>query len=225
MKPLQDRHANRHCTALTRVDVLVLLGVVVVLFLVLLWLGPYQEARLRAKVARIVCIKNLRQIGVAHWIWRADHDNQFPASALITNTNMREWIAAGNAVPFFQIMSNELASPNVLVCPADRDHEAALSFTNGFSAKNISYFLGLDATDTNPQLLLSGDDNFEIGSVPVKPGLLEIPTNAPLAWTAARHNFAGNISLADSSVQQVTQSGLRRALMQTGVATNRLLIP
>ncbi|HTI97459.1 MAG TPA: hypothetical protein VL527_01045 [Dongiaceae bacterium] len=225
MKPQQDRHANRHCAALTRVDVLVLLGVVVVLFLVLLWLGPYQEARLRAKVARIVCIQNLRQIGVAHWIWRADHDNQFPASALITNASMRGWIAAGNAVPFFQLMSNELFSPKVLVCPADRDHVATANLTNGLSAKNISYFFGLDATDTNAQSLLSGDDNFEISGVPVKPGLVEIPTNAPLSWTAARHNFAGNISLADSSVQQVTQSDLRRALMQTGVATNRLLIP
>ncbi|HTI97460.1 MAG TPA: hypothetical protein VL527_01050, partial [Dongiaceae bacterium] len=164
-------------------------------------------------------------IGVATRVWGGDHNDQYPTSALITNANIQKWIAAGNAVPFFQIMSNELVSPKVLACPADRDHEAALSFTNGFSATNISYFIGLDADDRNPQSLLSGDDNFEIGGVPVKPGLLEFPTNAPLSWTAARHDSAGNIGLADGSVQQLTSSGLRKATAVTGAVTNRLLIP
>jgi hypothetical protein len=74
-------------------------------------------------------------------------------------------------------------------------------------------------------MLLSGDDNFEIGGVPVKSGLLELSTNTPISWTAARHKFVGNIGLSYGSVQQVTQSGLRQAVQQAGFATNRLAIP
>jgi prepilin-type processing-associated H-X9-DG protein len=122
-------------------------------------------------------------------------------------------------------MSNELSTPRILICPADADHACATNFGAGFKNSHISYFVGLDATETNSQAFLSGDDNFAISRVPVNSGLLELSTNAPIAWTAARHKFAGNIGLADGSVQQLSQNGLRQAVQQTGVATNRLAIP
>jgi hypothetical protein len=74
-------------------------------------------------------------------------------------------------------------------------------------------------------MFLSGDDNFAIGGVPVKPGLLEFSTNAPITWTAERHNRLGNIVLDDGSVADTTSSFLQQLLVQTGVATNRLAIP
>jgi hypothetical protein len=40
----------------------------------------------------------------------------------------------------------------------------------------------------NPQMILSGDDNFEISGVPVKSGLLELSSNAPISWTALDTN-------------------------------------
>ena len=89
------------------------------------------------------------------------------------------------------------------------------------ASSNISYFININAAEAYPQMLLSGDDNFEIGGVPVKSGLLELSTNTPISWTAKRHKFVGNLAIADGSVQQVTQSGLRSAL----VTTNRLAIP
>jgi prepilin-type processing-associated H-X9-DG protein len=91
--------------------------------------------------------------------------------------------------------------------------------------KNVSYFVGLNASEDDPQAILSGDDNFEIGGIAVKSGLLELPTNSPIAWTVARHKFSGNILLADGSVQTVTISALTNLLHQTGLATNRLAIP
>jgi prepilin-type processing-associated H-X9-DG protein len=91
--------------------------------------------------------------------------------------------------------------------------------------QNVSYFVGLDASAENPRTILSGDDNFEIGGVPVKSGLLEISSNMPIAWSAARHKFGGNIGLADGSVQSVDNIGLSKLLDQSGLATNRLAIP
>ena len=121
-------------------------------------------------------------------------------------------------------MSNELSTPKTLICPADV-RQPAKDFGSTFCNSNISYFVGVDADQSHPQMILSGDDNFEIAGIPVKSGLLELSTNAPVAWTAARHKFVGNIGLADGSVQQVTTHSLKTALQQTGLATNRLAIP
>ena len=96
----------------------------------------------------------------------------------------------------------------------------------GLSNSNISFFVSVDVTNsTNPQMILSGDSNFEIGGVPVKSGLLQLGSSDSVAWTAARHKYAGNIGLADGSVQSVTTAGLRNCLQQTDLATNRFAIP
>jgi hypothetical protein len=83
----------------------------------------------------------------------------------------------------------------------------------------------LDASSDQPEIFLSGDENFAIGGVPVKSGLLELSTNMAITWTTARHKFIGNIGLADGSVQQITTTNLQRAIQSTGVATNRLELP
>ena len=60
---------------------------------------------------------------------------------------------------------------------------------------------------------------------PGKSGLLQLSSNSPVNWTAARHVVQGNVALADGSVQGFIAPKLRSALGETGVATNRLLIP
>ena len=80
-----------------------------------------------------------------------------------------------------------------------------------------------DAEESNPQMLLAGDDNFEVGGAPVNSGLLILVSNTPLAWSAARHHFAGNVGLADGSVQSLSNPGLTN--LPTSLATNRLAIP
>ena len=123
----------------------------------------------------------------------------------------------------WQMMSNELSTPKILLCPADTEHDAATSFSTGFSDANISYFIGLDATEGNPQALLLGDDNLAVGSTPVKPGILNLATNVPVTWTAARHKFTGNFALTDGSVQQTTSTGLTAALASSAT-TNQLVV-
>jgi prepilin-type processing-associated H-X9-DG protein len=136
-----------------------------------------------------------------------------------------ELVNVGDAVSTFLIMSNELGSPKVLVCFSDSNRIAALSFSQGLNNSNISYFVGLNAREELPQTILSGDDNFATDGVPAKSGLLELSTNASVAWTAARHNLLGNIGFADGSVQSLSNSNLLIYLQQTGLATNRLAIP
>ena len=120
-------------------------------------------------------------------------------------------------------MSNELSSPKVLVCPSDT-RLAATNFTTGFSNTNISYFISLDADESNPQMLLAGDRNIVSGKKPVN-GILTLTSNDVVSWTRAMHRLQGNVAIADGHVDQLTTPRLQQALRNTGAATNRLAFP
>jgi prepilin-type processing-associated H-X9-DG protein len=218
MKP---RFSNQRNQALTLTEVLVV--VLILAFFAVLVVLTFRVAKL--KISSVNCFEKLKMIGLGYRVWAQDHNDKYPMEVSVTNGGAMEFVNNGNVVTVFQIMSNELGTPKVLICPYDSERTCATNFSTDFTSKNISYFVGLDANQTHPQTLLSGDDNFEIGGVPVKPGLLKLSTNTPISWTAARHKFAGNILLADGSVQTVTVQGLQKLLQQTGLATNRLAIP
>ena len=218
MKP---RYSNRQNHALTLVDVLVVIFVFAVLMAILLSALPRKHDWRRG----LNCEFNLRQVGVAFRIWEGDHNDKYPMGASITNGGMMELAATGNAAAIFQVMSNELSTPKIVLCPQDLSRDYATNFTSDFTKNRISYFVGLDATESDPQSILSGDDNFEIGGVPVKPGLLEISSNTPIAWSAARHKFSGYLLMADGSVGRFGNSMLTNRPCQLGSATNRLAIP
>lgn len=122
----------------------------------------------------------------------------------------------------FQAMSNLLADPKVLVCPSDVRVPAAYLAGN-LSNTNLSYFLGLDARDTNPQMFLTGDRNLTNGPLPPN-RILVLNTNFPLGWTREMHHYRGNIGLADGSVQQYSNIRLTDALRDESF-TNRLAMP
>ncbi len=220
MKP---RVSHQKTAALALVEVLVV--VVVLTVLVAMLLPANIGSRRKAVAMRIYCNNNMKQIAVANLVWAGDHNGKFPMQVSVANGGTMEPAAGGkNAWLNFLVLSNELVTPRILWCPADKERVIATNFS-GLYAKNISYFVGLDADTHHPQMFLSGDDNFAIGGVPVKSGLLEFSTNAPIIWTAERHVNRGNIGFADGSVAEENNSGLPNLLYQTGVATNRLAIP
>jgi hypothetical protein len=219
MKPRLSHQRNR---ALTRTDVVVIL---VVLFLAMVFLLLTLPAAYHPRHP-IYCDSNLKQIGIAYRLWEGDNNNQYPMAVSVTNGGAMELVATGNVAACFRAMSNELSTPKILLCPQDTRRTGATNFSVGFGNSNISYFIGVDvANDANPNLILSGDDNLAISRVPIKPGLLPLFTNAPVTWTKARHKFVGNLGMADGTAQPFTIWGLKNALIQTGLATNRLAIP
>ena len=218
MKP---RFSNKPTNALTRVEVIVVIATLAVLFVLLL---PALVTHGHNGRQKIRCINDLKQVGIAYRLWEGDNNNKYPMQVSVTNGGVMELIATGNVAACFQVMSNEVNTPKILLCPEDTRRVLATNWST-LNNSNISYFVGLDSAETKPQMFLSGDDNFAIGGVPVKSGLLQLLTNTPVAWTKTRHKLYGNIGLADGSVQQLTTDGLRQAFQQTGVATNRLVIP
>ncbi len=177
----------------------------------------------KAKSNRINCAFNLKQVGMSFRIWAGDSYDRYHFKRWAINGGTMEWVTGGEVWPHFLVMSNELNSPKILVCPADK-RKPATSWAS-LSNSNVSHFVGLDADETQPQTFLSGDSNLEVDGKTVGSGLLNLRTNSAVGWTAARHVRQGNIALADGSVQQYSNAKLREALASTGMATNRLVIP
>jgi prepilin-type processing-associated H-X9-DG protein len=201
------------------VEALVVIVVIVVLFAVFM---PAMSNR-SVRAPRIMCANNLKQVGLAFRIFANDHGDTYPMNVSTNKGGSLEYVATGEVFRHFRAMSNELSTPRILICPSDT-RKAASSFLT-LSNTNISYFVGLDAADSFPQMLLSGDRNLMTNGVPVGSGLLVLTTNSVVGWTSAVHQNSANILLGDGSVQQATSSRLGDRVANSGMATNRLVIP
>jgi prepilin-type processing-associated H-X9-DG protein len=214
--------SNNRATAMTLFEVLMVIATVVILAAMIL---PALITRPHINRSRINCVNNLKEVGLSFKLWEGDNNDKYPMTVSVTNGGAMELVATGNVAACFQVMSNELSTPKILLCREDDAHASATNFGAGFNNRNVSYFIGVNANETNAQMFLAGDDNFELRGISVKSGLREFPTNTPIVWSAARHKFAGNIGLVDGSVEQFSQVGLQKAFVETRVATNRLAIP
>jgi prepilin-type processing-associated H-X9-DG protein len=233
---------NQKTKGFTLIDLLIVVAVLLILGVILI-----STMELNTTPSRHVrCTGNLKQVGLAFRIWSGDQQDTFPQSVSITNGGAMEAALSGNVAAVFQVMSNQLMTPKILLCPTDKKRIQATTFDQSdpligkwrgnilFGGNtNLSYFFGLDAKDTSPEMFLSGDDNFliggthkgEVGGKPPPAGILSLTTNTPIAWADTRHERQGNVGLADGSVQGFSSSALRNALANTGVETNRLALP
>lgn len=188
--------------------------------------------------SRIGCTNKLKNVGLAFRIFATDNNDVFPMQLSVTNGGSKEFVTdPTNMWRHFLAISNELATPKIVVCPEDdgKRKEASDFSTNaagGGQARvpfnqntNVSYFVGVDADETFPQSLLSGDRNLALSNRLVSTTMLSLNSNSPVGWTKATHKFAGNVVVADGSVLGMKNSALPEALSKTGLATNRLAIP
>jgi prepilin-type processing-associated H-X9-DG protein len=123
-------------------------------------------------------------------------------------------------------MSNELSSSKVLICPSDAWHRADTDENLAWvrlSRTNISYFMGLDAVESDPQAVLSGDANLVQNRRVVPGGIVNLTTNIT-TWTRDRHDRAGNVLIADGSVQALTEIN-SAAAPGAYASTNRVVVP
>ena len=196
--------------------------IAVIALLGCLLLPYYMKAKARAQ--RISCTGRLKQVGLSFRQWAIDHTNANPMAISTNFGGTLEHANTGEVWRHFQVMSNELNTPVVLACPSDRNRTAMRNFSPSLSNKNISYFVGLDADDTLPQMFLAGDRNL-IGGTMLPGRILLLTTNDGACWGKDMHKSQGNVAMADGSVQAFSTSRLREALANSGVATNRLAMP
>lgn len=147
--------------------------------------------------------------------------DRFPMLETSDRGGSIETITNGQLFHTFQVMSNELNfDAKLIVCPSD-NRGPARDFTNGLSNANVSYFVGVDAADTEPSSILSGDRNLTNGPLTSTRLLMLMPNSTP-GWTEAMHNLVGNIGLSDGSVQNYTTPQVQNIIR---LATNRLAFP
>jgi hypothetical protein len=81
----------------------------------------------KAEAEQVMCVNNLKQLGLAARIWANDNGDVYPAEVLS--------------------MTNEMGSPKILACPGDKSHPAAKDWPY-CSPANISYeYLAPSAPD------------------------------------------------------------------------------
>ena len=200
---------------------LIELAVVIVVIAVLAGLVIPRRAKAKWRAQLVSCTGNLKNIGLSFRIFANDNGEQYPDDVSITNGGAKELVAPGATFLLFRAMSNELSTPRLLTCWADRRPSA--TNWSSLTESNLSYFIGLDAADTTPMAWLLGDRNLSTNGMPVGAGLRTLTTNVTLGYTKDLHRFVGNIVLGDGSVQFMNRDLMRRAQIANG--TNRLLIP
>ena len=201
--------------AFTLIELAVVTVVVAILVaLVLPALTPHRPPKWQS------CVNNLKQVGLAFRIFANDNGGQYPFNVSTTNGGAKELVAPGATFLQFRVMSNELSTPYIVVCPAD-DRKRTTNWAS-LTESNISYFVGIDAAETLPSTLLSGDRNLSVNGVAVRSGLLGLTTNSVVGWTAEMHRGFGHVVLGDGSVQQANNASMRGRRSGT---SNRLLIP
>ncbi len=211
---------NERSQGLTLVEVLVIIAVMVVLVGVLLPL----LAKNTARSSGLNCVNNLKQAGLAARIFSIDNGDEFPWRVSTNTGGSMEYVNTPNsAFRHFQVMSNELSTPIVLVCPEDKRRIRASDWSS-FSNANVSYFVGFEATETNAQSILFGDRHLLTKRRPTN-GLLILNTNDSVGWTKDFHNASGYLAFGDGSVQSLSSIRLKEALCNSGTATNRWAIP
>jgi len=217
MTSAPDHRTNRGFTFVALIVIIAVLAVLAALLLPAL-------ASAKRKAQRINCVNNLKQAGLAFRLWSGDQTDRFPMEVSTNRGGTAEFDTGADTFRPFQVMSNELSTPKILVCPADI-RTAAAEFVR-LKNQNVSYFVGLDASGEFPRRFLDGDRNLAGNYLPEN-GILRLIPGEDARWTGTMHVNAGNAGFADGSVQQLSNSGVREALRSSGGHTNlwRIALP
>src|ERR1035437_1415998 len=96
----------------TLVGLLIIIAVLAILAAMLL---P-ALASAKKKAQRINCVNNLKQCGLAFRLWSPDQSNKYPMSRPASVGGTMEFTTGADTFRHFQVMSNELSTPRILVC-------------------------------------------------------------------------------------------------------------
>ena len=109
-----------------------MLGTAMILALLLLPLLVPKQTR-----AKITCASNLKQIGLGWEQWANDHEtSDFPFQVPVANGGtMGSTDSSRNTASWqFAVISNELNSPKVLICPEDKNVGETRRIADNWSA-------------------------------------------------------------------------------------------
>lgn len=218
---MKAENRRRVSAAFTLIELLVVIAIIAILASLLL--PALAKAKTRAQ--RMKCVGNLKQIGLGMKLWADDHGGKYPWLVDQTQGGGKP-NGTDNATANFQfsIVSNELVTPKLLVCPSDSKRQVATNFSI-LDFTNVSYSLGNDADERKPRHILAADRNltgFDVTGLPDNSACYTI--NLPGGGQKARwsktvsHGREGNLGMSDGSVQKVNDTGLLKSVLSINSA-------
>jgi hypothetical protein len=182
--------------------------------------------RVKQHTRQFGCFGRLRSLSMSFKMFAGDNAGIFPFGT----TNSVAYQDSSNAWKHFQALSNEIGSAKILLCPEDVSRRETMAYTfdaatNGLAQlQNLaaSYFVNVDASETNAGMVLMGDRNILLSGKALTNTAVTVPASAQIQWTDALHRKKGNVVLADGSMQTLRAS-VAVGTNQTGNV--RLLVP
>ena len=224
MKP-QRINSRASKLAFTRADLFVITIGVLVLTAVPAVLKYYSRPAVPEKAPRLICVNHLKQIAAAHKQFALDHADSFTFAVSTNDGGSLEFGSSDLVFEHFRPLAEYMRDPKILVCPLDVDRAPAENFGASLNSnRNVSYFVGINATEMVPGMFLAGDRHLVLHGRRLV-GTHNLSTSSPVSWHTTNHGGAGNVAIVDGSAQGLSNGELRELLANTGSETNLISIP